>query len=67
MEHSSRDVREALDRLTNALSSWERSTGGKSVFILRETGGFVYRAVNGKTNVPDDVEDADLLKIAKDK
>ncbi len=67
MQHPDKDVRRALLELTDALSDWERSTGRKSVLIFRETGRFVYRAVNGKTNVPDDVEDADLLKIAKDK
>jgi len=66
-QHPSGDVREALEQLSNALGSWEKSTGIRSVLILREPGGFVYRAVNGKTNVSDDIEDADLLKIVKGK
>jgi hypothetical protein len=67
IQHPSGDVREALEQLINALGSWEKSTGVRSVLILREQGGFVYRAVNGSTDVPDDIEDTQLLKIVEDK
>jgi len=53
--------------LTDALCSWERNTGRESVLILREVDGFVYRAVNGKPDVPNDVEDAQLMKIIEAK
>ncbi len=67
MQHPDREVRQALVRLTDALCSWERSTGIESVLILREAGGFVYRAVSGKPNVPDDIPDSHLMKIIEDK
>jgi hypothetical protein len=67
IQHPDQDIRQALVQLTDALCSWERDTGIKSVLILREPGGFVYRAVNGKHNVPDDVEDAQLMKIVEGK
>lgn len=63
-EHPDPGVRKALKELTDALTSWERSTGIISVFILREP-GYVLRAVNGKDEVPDDVTDADLMKIVE--
>jgi hypothetical protein len=63
MEHPNDDVQQALVRLSDALCTWERSTGIESVLILRESRGFVYRAMSGKPNVPDDIEDADLVQI----
>ena len=63
MEHPNDDVRQALIKLSDALCTWERSTGRESVLILRESGGFVYRAMSGKSNVPNDIEDADLVRI----
>ncbi len=63
MQHPSQEVRQILVRLTDALCEWERNTGRNSVLILREEGGFVYRAVSGKPNVPDDVSDEELMKI----
>jgi len=63
MEHPNDDVQQALVRLSDALCTWERSTGRESILILRESGGFVYRAMSGKPNVPDDIEDADLVQI----
>ncbi len=65
--HPNQNVRQALVRLTDALCSWEQSTGIKSVLIIREAGGFVYRAVNGKSNVPNDVEDSELIKLIQGK
>jgi len=46
-EHSDPEVREALIRLTDALSQRERNTGVSSVLIFREY-GFCFRAVDGK-------------------
>lgn len=60
MEHPSTEVQTAIVRLCDALCSWERSTGRESVLILREVGGYEFRAASGKTNVPADLPD-DLL------
>lgn len=61
--HPDPGVRQALIRLSDALCSWERNTGRESVLIVRETSGFVYRAVNGKPDVDDDIPDSDLMKM----
>ncbi len=66
-QHPDPDVKQALVRLTDALCTWERNTGRESVLILREVGGFVYRAVSGKPDVPDDVSDDQLMKIIEGK
>lgn len=65
MQHPDPEVRQALMRLTDALCEWERSTGRVSVLIFREVDGFVYRAVNGKPNVPQDSDDAFLLSLVR--
>jgi len=67
MQHPDPEVRQALVRLTDALCTWERNTGRESVLILREVDGFVYRAVNGKPDVPNDIEDAQLMKLIEGK
>jgi hypothetical protein len=63
MIHPDPEVRQAIVRLTDALCTWERMTDRQSVLIIREQGGFVYRAMSGKPNVPADIPDADLVKI----
>ena len=67
MQHPDPEVRQALIRLADALCTWERNTGRESVLIVREAGGFVYRAVNGKPDVPDDVADEQLMMLIKGK
>lgn len=67
MEHPDPDVRQALIRLSDALCTWERNTGRESVLILREVGGFVYRASSGKPGIPDDISDSDLMKTIEGK
>ena len=67
MEHPDPEVRKAIVRLADSLCSWERSTGRESVLIIREAGGFVFRAVNGKPDVPDDVADGQLMKLIENK
>ncbi len=62
-EHPDREVQAAIVRLSDALCTWERSTGRESVLIIREVGGFVYRAMSGKCDVPDDVTNADMMDI----
>jgi len=44
IEHPDQEVRKALIRLCDALCTWERATGLESVLILREQGGFQFRA-----------------------
>ena len=67
MQHPDPEVSQAIVRLADALCSWERSTGRESVLIVREAGGFTYRAVNGKPDVPDDVTDSQLMKLLENK
>ena len=62
MEHPDPDIRQAIVRLSDALCTWERSTGRRSVFIVRE-GRFVYRALDGKPDVNHDIPDSDLMKM----
>lgn len=65
MIHQSEDVTRALIQLSDALCQWERSTGRRSVLILREQGGWSYRAADGKPMVPADVPDAVLLNAVE--
>ncbi len=62
MEHLDPEVQKAIIRLDDALCMWERGTSRENVLIIREQGGFVHRAVSGKSNVPDDVTDEQLIK-----
>jgi hypothetical protein len=64
MQHPDPEVQQAIIRLSDALCSWERATSRESVLIIREQGGFEYRAVSGKPDVPSDVSDDQLMKIA---
>lgn len=65
-EHPDREVSAAITRLCDALCTWERNTGRESVLIIREQGGFCFRAVSGKPNVPADIEDARLVDLLSD-
>ena len=67
MEHPDPEVNRAIVRLAEALCSWKRSTRSESVLIVREAGGFTYRAVNGKPNVLDEVTDSELMKLLENK
>lgn len=60
-QHPDSDVQQALIKLSDALCTWERNTGRNSVLIVREEGGFVYRAVSGKPGVPDEIPDSKLM------
>jgi len=62
--HPDNEVQDAIVKLSDALCQWERSTGRTSVLLLREQGGFFYRALSGKPNVPDDVSDDTLLELS---
>lgn len=61
--HPDKEVRQAITRLTDALCSWERATGRENALIIREQGGFEWRAVNGKPNVPINVTDGQLMDL----
>lgn len=60
--HPDPRVRDALIKLTDALCSYERNTGRNSVLILREK-NYVFRAVDGKPGIPDDIPDDRLMEI----
>lgn len=62
IDHPDKDVREAIIKLADALCMWERATSRQSVLIVREQGGFVFRAVNGKPGVPEGIVDAQLVE-----
>lgn len=59
--HPDDDVQQALTKLCDALCTWERATGRRSILVLREVGGFVFRADSGKPGIPDDIPDEQLL------
>lgn len=61
-QHPDEYVQGCLVRLCDALCSFERATGRESVLIVREAGGFVFRAASGKPDIPTDIPDDQLLK-----
>lgn len=63
MQHPDPNVQQAIIQLSDALCTWERATGRQSVLIIREQGGFAYRAMSGKPGVPDDVNDERLFSL----
>ena len=63
MSHPDADVQSALTRLLDTLCSWERSTGRRSVLILREQGGFTCRAGSGKPVFDDSIPDSLLYDV----
>jgi len=62
MEHADKEVQAAIVRLADAMCTWERATGRENVIIIRE-GDFVFRAMSGKPNVPEDVTDEQLVRL----
>lgn len=64
--HPDNDVERALIALSDALCTWERNTGVPSILILRERGGFEYRAMSGKPGIPSDVSDEQLIETLND-
>ena len=63
MEHPDKEVQSAIIRLSDALCEWERNTGRQSILIIREQGGFVFRADSGKPNIPDDITDEQVKQM----
>ena len=64
-EHPDKDVQAAIVHLCDALCTWERNTGRQSVLILREEGGFHYRAVSGKPNSDGTLINVSDLEVVK--
>jgi hypothetical protein len=62
-EHPDPRVRALIVNLCDALCEWERGTGRESVLILREQGGFSFRAVSGKPGVPDNIPDDQVMRV----
>lgn len=60
-EHEDPEVQQAIVKLCDALCTWERNAGRNSVLIVREEGGFVFRAVSGKPGISDEIQDAELI------
>jgi len=60
--HPDAEIRQLITRLTDALCTWERSTGSENVLIIRDDRGFCWRSVNGKPDVPDDLSDEFITK-----
>jgi hypothetical protein len=63
MQHPDREVQAAITRLCDALCMRERNTGRESVLIVREQGGFVFRASSGKPNIPEEITDAEMVAV----
>ena len=65
-EHTERELeqRARAHRACDALCTWERSTGRETILILREMGGFAFRADNGKPldSSLDDITDGQLIQ-----
>jgi hypothetical protein len=59
--HRDKEVNQALTRLLDALCTWERETGRRSVLILRED-DYCCRAQDGKCVIPIDIPDSLILK-----
>lgn len=60
--HRDREIRQLITALTDALCQYERNTGSENILIIRDDRGFQWRAINGKPDVPEDLEDAFLLR-----
>ena len=64
MRHPDEVVERAIIALSDAMCQWERATGRQSIIIIKEQGGFEYKAMNGKPDVPVDITARDLLDHA---
>ncbi len=64
MQHPDPDVQQAIANLSDALCSYERTTGIESVLIIRGEDGFSHRAYLASwwdSDIPDDISDHDVL------
>ncbi len=68
-QHPDPDVQDAIVKLCDALCSYERITGRDNVLIVREVGGFAFRANSGKPihSEDDDISDAMLILALEDR
>lgn len=66
MQHPDEKVRQAITALCDRLCTWERATGRQSALIIREQGGFVFRAASGKPSIPEGISDAQLTHLYSD-
>ena len=66
-EHEDPEVQHALDQFCDRLCTWERSTGRTSILVLREAGGFQFRADSGKPldSSSDDITDEQLFEMLR--
>jgi hypothetical protein len=62
-QHPDENVRQALIKLCDAICRWERSTGRTSALILKEAGGFSFRASSGKPFEDDVLSDSDFISM----
>jgi len=62
-KHPDSAVRQAIVRLCDALCSWERNTGRRSALVIREQGGFCFRAASGKPGIPEDILDENFIAV----
>jgi len=62
-DHPSKDVRAALIRLLDALTTWNRTTGRSNIVIVKDTveGGLEWRSLDGSP-LPDDMTDDEALE-----
>ncbi len=67
-EHPDAEVQAAIIQLCGRLCTWERATGRESILVLREQGGFCFRADSGKPldSGLDDIPDEMLLRRVAD-
>ena len=61
--HPDPAVQKEIIALSDALCQHERATGIESVIIVRDSTGFVYRAVNGKPGIPGDIPDQNFFDM----
>lgn len=61
--HVDREIQRLIVALSDALCEYERATSIESVLIIRQQGGFVYRAQSGKPGIPEDVSDTVLVSL----
>jgi hypothetical protein len=63
MQHPDKEIEAVIIRLSDALCKWERNTGIESVLIIRQQGGFVFRAVSGKPVSDNEISDERLIEL----
>jgi len=62
-KHPDKEVDLAITRLCDALCEYERNSGRNSVLILREEGGWSFRAMGGKPVAPEACTDSAMINL----